>query len=598
MRQDLASRSAVSPDRRALGPVPLSRLELASIALALAALTLGLYSFLSGPDPQTQSPQAAILRTLQLFVLQLGPADLHGWAGWVAVFAAPVAAVLGAGSLLDRLVKAAMAKPRPPNRTRVTDLFLGGGRMASEIALSQLAARPGTVVQCLDVNPACELGAVQHPGVLPLLVGSAAVADELLRAGVDRAERVWVTCGSDEQQLRVLSVMAKLPAATLRPGQKWLVDMESRTMVHTAELMFGATGQAAGTGQGQAAAPASINGLTRVQQRPDIRYFNQERLAVRRLFREHGPRIDPGAAAPLHVAVLGTGAVAQAIVLQAIRHLVTDPRPDRAVRITWFGLHAEREWRTLRQVYPVLGDPTLQGASLRDLLPLAHVRTVDCDETTMPLGDWERARADGPFAVVYAAAQDSLKTALAARQAVRLQWAGSGTDRHVPVIACFPDARPIEGSDEHAVEIEASRSTPFEVFWVFESVLQDRENYPGEQQDELSGIPQHKRGDTEWRMWSRRSSCDHLSLVAGPLKRSARFNDARIAEIEHRRYVVERLLEGWLPAGPDARAALGDQGCKDLHLHWELTPMPATHAEFWKQYPKSASEAAIAERQP
>ncbi len=582
------------PGRTPLRPVPLSRVELASIALAAVALVLGLLSFLGGPDPQTRSPHAALLRTVQLFVLQLGPADLHGWPGWIAAFAAPVAAVLGAGSLLDRLVKAAMAKPRPPDRRGVTDVFLGGGRMATEIALSQLASQPGTVVQCLDPNPACELGAVRHPGVLPLLIGSATIADDLLRAGVDRAPRVWVTCGSDELQLRVLSVMAKLPVAAAcgEPiQQKWLVDVDSRSMVHAAEIMLGGASQAAGAGHGRGAVPASTPGAAQPQIRRDILYFNQERLAVRRLFREHGPRIDPEAAAPLHVAVLGSGAVAQAIVLHAIQHLVTDPRPARAVHITWFGLDAAREWRHLQRVHPVLGDPAVQAASLRELLPLAHVQTVDCDETAVSLGDWERAAGHCPFAIVYAAAHDSLQTALAARQAVRLQWALSGADRHVPVIACFPDARPAEHSDEHVIEIEAARRTPFETFWVFEGVLRGGERYPGEQQDIDSRIPAEKLGKAEWQLWSTRSRQDHLELVASVLKRGGRLSAARIADIEHRRYRVERLLEGWLPASDDASATLGEARCKQLHLNAKIA-QPREHDEWWDRYLKDLSGAA------
>ena len=537
----------------------LSLLEKWAVSMALLALGLGLVGFwLDPPAEPGVAAASAVLRTLQLFLLQIGPDGLKNEWTWIAAFLAPVAALSGAGAMLERGVKAAM-NWKPDNSGSATDLFIGGGRQASRIVAATLQGDPAAKVRWLDEKADCALAKLNDPQILRPIAGNAEESKVLVQAGVRGAMRVWVTCGSDEANLRVLRTLAQLPAATLPPSQRWLVDMKSRHMIRAAEQIFKRT-----TGASDEPKHAAR-----------IEYFDAERLAARRLFQTYGPEFSSPEDAPLHLAVLGTGACARAIVLHAIEHLVLHEDPAKSVQISWFGSNAAQQWADLQHEYPTLNASLPPANTVQAMLPLAQVTPFDVDEQSLPLGLWQQAQTMRKrFAIVLVAGDDTVRTAMAARQATRLERASGYTvDQGVRVVACFYGSPIRVEGQASSFEDQVAHNSGFKSFRSLEGLLSHGESYPGMEDDKTSGVLR-KPGDSEWNLWSRRKEKDHQRLVAARLKCNGTLDD-RIKGIEHRRYLVERLLDGWLPITPEMQAAMGKEKATAEYLNSAIKPTPS-----------------------
>ena len=540
--------------------------------LALAALALGLgfigFMALSG-DAGWLAIHGAALKSVQLFILNLGPADLLNWQTRVASVIAPlttIGATLAAFSgRLSAWQQRASLQLHPAH-----DLYLGAGRTAAAIASSGRVAKKETRRQvALDLRHSTLLAQeiAGMPGCF-VLQGDATVPATLRSINAKGASRVWIVTGDDERNIAVLqSLMVAQGPHAASPGKpedaskatrRWFVEISNRDTVRLASTLF------------------------KNPQNVAIEYFNFERIAARRLMQRFTADILPGVCAAsdalplLHICVVGSSELAQAIVLQSIQQLVVSEDPAHCLRLTWIAPDASQSMHKLLLRIPALGDTPANGALFAGLLPLVRIQCLDLDERNISPLAWSEAQNECAFSAVYIACRDELPSSGAMLRIAALRDRGSATSP--PIVLCHWNKPQDWTTDLHVKGLVH--------FHVASEIFRSGESYPGEHMDALaklinasyalppeSGKPHDAFVEMEWAKlaeplkWSSRLSADHASikdtLIADKEGKSPQNQGAAdltqseverhldfLAQLEHRRFLVERLTEGWLPLPP------------------------------------------------
>lgn len=554
------------------------------VAAGLVAVVLGLWQFgISTPDPAADHAWVrwfnAALKTWQLFVLQIAPTDLKCWQGRVAAVLAPTAT---AGAILltfwDRLVR----------RWQLTqllwspasDVFLGGGETATGIA----ARRGGKVkIVGLDCQAEPPLAYVMDTSALPgfMHAGDALSLDDLKELKLHRARNVWINTGDDLRNIeiarRICTLLRSAPRQPAAPVRLFVHVFDTRIARSLDSLFPGLD-------------PAVVV----------LELYAIARLAARTVLQQHPPRWTQGQPAP-HLLIMGGGKLAAALALHAVQHCVYAEDPATSVRVTLVGTDSAELLKQLRQQFAALNDSA--DPALQPMLPLAQLAAIECAESELSAFDWQRAQQDGrqPFSAVYATRADDAGTLRAALRAVALrEIAPDADDELLPIVACFQQAPGTEGALTEAggtgprFVAALQNAKALTAFGVFEQCIGPDEDYPGERQDRRALLihaayndvlvpdsPSQPVDDAMrqrwivtaralWRKeteksayrWSSRLCADHIALklanLAGRFAPVVRADDVQgrladhatvmaLARLEHRRFVVERLLEGWLP---------------------------------------------------
>ena len=561
-------------------------------AMAALAYLLGLASFLPA-----DGFAGAALKSLQLFVINVGPGEIPDAAGWLAAILAPLAtagaAVYAFGERSWGTWQLMRLRARPAD-----DLFVGGGAAAAGVAVHRarmLAAAAASVtgpgggsrgqLVGIDLREDAPLVRVMQELDLPgfVLAGDALAEGALRPLLPHRAGNVWVLTGDDHRNLevarRVRAAIESAPRPVRQRPVRLLVDVRDRRLLRAADALY-----------------AGLDAT-----RLSIDFFSLPRLAARTLLREHPPQ--PGEGAP-HLLILGTGELAAALVVHAAQHCVHHEDPARCVRITLAGRDAAALLVRLRRAFPALaaggGDPMLAP-----LLPLARIEAIDCDEAGFAHADWLRLQQAQPFDVVYVACERDLDTLAAATRAAALRELTPGARAAAqPVLACLQ--QPAD-SVRALVPDAASAARVVQQFDLHARCFREDETYPGEGQDRRAMIVHavHQLAPDEaftatpervgeagalWAVarqedfrWSDRLAADHVDIkldlaarstgdpvlrdwrlllatdpervarsIEGALRADAGLRTA-LARLEHRRFVAERLLEGWLPLPAELR---------------------------------------------
>lgn len=215
------------------------------LAMGLVAIGLGLWQF--RPDFEELADPVlwfnAGLKTLQLFVLQIAPTDLPSWYGRVAAVLAPLAA---AGAVL------AAFSERLSRRWRLTqlwwapatDVFLGGGDTAAGVATRRCRAIGGKVkIIGLDPHDEPPLAYVIAESNLLGFVraGDALSHDDLGELKLHRARNVWVSTGDELRNLEIARrVCALLGNPRVRPKMavRLFVQVFDQCLVRSRESLF------------------------------------------------------------------------------------------------------------------------------------------------------------------------------------------------------------------------------------------------------------------------------------------------------------------------------------------------------------------------
>jgi hypothetical protein len=542
--------------------------------LAAAALALGFSGFMAlSEDLGLFAIHGAALKTVQLFILNLGPADLTNWQTRVASVIAPLTTVGATMAAFSGRLKTwrqwASLQMNPAH-----DLYLGAGRTAAAIATSSRVAKKESRRNVgIDLNQSTSLeeAVIGLPGCF-VLQGDAVLPATLRKINAGGAARVWVVAGDDERNISILrslilaegnrKVSSRGHDHELKATRRWFVDISNRDTVRLASTLF--------------KNPKDVA----------IEYFNFERIAARRLMQQFAEDVLPGLCLSpetrpiLHVCVVGSSELAEAIVIQSIQQLVVSERPEHCLRLTWVSPDASESMLRLTKRTPALGDIPANDQLFAGLLPLAFTNCLDLDERNISPHEWSEAQKECSFSAVYIACNDELLSAGAMFRISALRdMTSAAQETPHPIVLCHWNKPP-----SWTAEVRINALVHFHVS---SEIFRPGESYPGEHMDELaklinasyslpveSGKPRDSFVEIEWAKlaepmkWSSRLSADHSAvkdaLIAnledkGTNKRrtvdltqdEVEQNLIFLAELEHRRFLVERLIEGWLPLATD-----------------------------------------------
>ena len=525
------------------------------LMLAALALALGIYGFLKVPG---MDAYAAALNTAQLFVLNLPADQLPNWyvraAGVLGPLSAVTAAILAFTEVIQHWFWRIEYRYRRPQY-----VFLGGGRAAAA-RLRHLQNRPGRGprILCIDPQADCPLALEKDAARsnVRILVADATDRRLLRDYGVHLAPHVLVSGGSDDETREILLSLegARNLAGNHDTQAVWLVELADAGRVRELDTHF---------------RPEA--GRKPVEPKPNkkpplrVDFFSTEKIGAREIMRKYASQaLRPGKRP--HIAVVGSGDYAQTIVLYAIHHLVTSDVPDECLVVSWICPNPSELESRIRLAYPLLGRPLDPSPLLAGLLPLVEFRWVQAEPGALGPAAWtSMVEVDAP-GVFFVACGDSLKDGAAKRNLLALKDT-------LPVVGVPPmviECRNELGTGQSGAKQSGAPEKPkgyaltnlFDELWhepeTMDALASADNAYPGAVSDsdarKVHECFKKDEEDTwnslqEWERWSSRLAADHLVLSHQANETVDDFGMKldRLARLEHRRYTVERLMDGWLP---------------------------------------------------
>lgn len=521
------------------------------LILAALALGCGIYGFLQVPGMDAYS---AALNTAQLFVLNLPADQLPNWyaraAGVLGPLSAVTAAILGFTEVIQHWFWRIDYRYRPPQY-----VFLGGGRAAAA-RLRHLQGQHGRPrILCIDSHADCPVALEKgtDKSNVRMLVTDAADRRLLRDYNVHSAPHVLVSGGSDAATREMLFALegARSLAGNRAAPAVWLVELADSARIREFDMHF------------RSEAFENV-GETKPRKTTSLRvdFFSAEKIGAREILRKHGCHAVRSGKRP-HIAVVGNGEYAQAIVFYAIHHLVTSDLPENCLVISWICSNPSEMASRVRLVHPLLGLATDSSPLLDGLLPLVEFRWVQAEPGALDPTAWTSlTRVDGP-GVFFVACGDGLKEGAVTRNLLALKDVLPFEGEPV-IVECRNE---FEAKSESMVQSAAPKKAEgyalanlFDELWhepKTSNPLVSADNaYPGAVSD-VDARKVHESFDKEnpwnslheWKRWSSRLSADHWVLnqqLNGSIEDVGLRLD-RLARLEHRRFIVERLMDGWLP---------------------------------------------------
>jgi hypothetical protein len=329
-------------------------------------------------------------------------------------------------------------------------------------------------------------------------------------------------------------------------------------------------------------------------------------MAARALLRKFPPRWRADASP--HIAIVGCSALSEALVLYIAQHCVYSDDPRKRVRIALIGREASVLMGNLVRRTPAL-QPGSDDPALGRLLPLVSLTAADCDSNNVDLDTWQRLQKDDPFDAIYVACTPDMDTLSAAMRITSLREVVPEGSRDQRIVACRQQIAGSAGAlpERGAADATAGRKTGADWFDVHHEVLAPDESYPGEKQDAramlvrlayrsketlavLTASDAARQARNDWLTgrndafrWSDRLAADHIDVKLEVKRRlqSSGVTPEKIMEalarIEHRRFIAERLIDGWLPL-PVSRRGQGPSGLdeqkqkENLRVNCTLVP--------------------------
>ena len=538
--------------------------------LALVAFGFGFFGFLAIDEGDgIYALHSAALKTFQLFILNIGPMELSNWQTRLASILAPlttaVAAMVAFSARIKNWLRWTDLQINPPH-----DLYFGAGQTAATIARSILITSMDRVRRqvAIDLEQNTALAEVlKNVSDCMILQGDVTLTSTMRKANVNEAGRVWIVAGNDKKNISILenlitynrqfSNVTEYNSSPL--VRQWFVDIANPDMVRLASTLF--------------RSPPGVS----------IEYFNIERLAARRIIKEFIENVLPTLCKELisppilHLCIVGANELAEALILQSIQQLVLSENPENCLRITWLAPDANERMRKLRKRVPALGDIASDSRYFSNVLPLAIINCIDVDELNISPDDWLKSQKNFKFSAVYITGNDELSSVGSMLRISALRdLKSTSTKKTYPIILCHCNDLP-NWSDENLID---------GVFYfnVAKKIFRSDEDYPGEHMDGLAKVinasyhisadsqkPNDSIVEIEWSKladpmkWSSRMSADHTAIkytLLTNLNLNRNFineglffptaidfeeNIDFLASIEHRRFVVERFIDGWLP---------------------------------------------------
>ena len=340
--------------------------------------------------------------------------------------------------------------------------------------------------------------------------------------------------------------------------------------------------------------------------RPYLRFLELDQLDARRVFLEFPPHLlcKRGFRANqtnlCHVVISAEGPMLDALVAQAVRSVVYDP--TKPLKLTVLSSQAQAFRSRLFLRYPALAPnaPDSSRPIFGSQLPLAEIRFVESSPVQINAAALIDAQAGSPVTAIYVAGSNDTETGLMMSEALKVADRLVGTPE---VVACCKDLSPDAFQEKPLPpRIEPLQATlqplrsRVQLFQLRSWAGSDATTDPDESSDHIAQrlwalyskrfgeqLRDDEVGD-RWRQlahhekWWNRYAADHVSIKFAllqdvpqqvPTAEAARlvvdqvFNSQTcdwLARLEHRRYVCERMLDGWL-------CREGDKKLNDYHLN-------------------------------
>ncbi len=173
-------------------------------ATATGSYVLGFIGFMAlNPVVDWSSLFSAALRSIQIFVLQISPAELGNWQTQLASVLAPLTTIGAAIATFGDGLRSRLRKTYL--RKNSADVFyLGSGKTATTIASSAMLEQKRRQIG-IDLKQAPALvGRIPKRSGCFLIEGDATNASTLRDYNVLAARLVWVVAGQDQRNLLIL----------------------------------------------------------------------------------------------------------------------------------------------------------------------------------------------------------------------------------------------------------------------------------------------------------------------------------------------------------------------------------------------------------
>jgi hypothetical protein len=461
-------------------------------------------------------------------------------------------------------------------------VFLGAGRAACSIASRIQTTNHRTSVIALDILVSSKrMQFLQEKRNVQVVKGDATDPSVLKRLNLAKASEIYIFTGNDQRDLDILyEVVRLIPDHGRKPDLH--VDIDDKSLVRTANLSKALWMYQANHGK--------------------LRWFSSQAQTARMLFLTHPPkRASSGKQdSPVHVGVIGMSPLAQEIVLQAIRHCVYfDMRP---ISVSIFAKERSLFEQFLLR-HPVL-DSQREDAAYGGLTPIVKIDFYTFDPASSAPAPVREAT---PLSIVYATGETDQVCQIASyrfRQA--LMVTGHGT---VETVCCLGGTHYTDVEEALAEQRDSDKNIDFyqniTLFHTASALFGANEESPGSDADRFGihvdaaytaiGKKENKElfvsgkkqiqgkvaqaiqsefieAMTKWETelaedfrWSSRHAGDHLfvklrelgfslqagngGISAGALEELQLAIEAKmdsLKRVEHRRFCLERLLDGWL----------------------------------------------------
>jgi hypothetical protein len=525
----------------------------------------------------------AVYRSIQLLVLEANFDGLTGPLSWqleMARFLLPLFTVLAVISLLLSYFRRQWLLLR--SQFFYPDaIFFGIGRTARAIVMSLPEKRRLLAIDVAAHSDIAQRLMAIHK--LLVLEGDATDSRLLRRLPLFQSNDIYVFTGDDKLDLGIALTLCDYMASHTKPGQqlpKLIVDIDDAILLQTAqsEPSFARYRECGG----------------------EILWFSARRQAARAVLLEH-PVLDKPSSAQqtVHVAIVGFDELQQDVVRQILRTSVY----LRTNKLHFSVFCAETEtYQRFVAKHASLFSAEQFDQQTAGILPLASIKLFTNDPAATQHQQVQQALeiAGHPFDVVYIHA-DSDYNALFHSQ--RILQALLSLNQQARVVCMLNGSHFSASHDAEAFIARAGDAYQgIRLFHCREALVQRGEGYPGEKMDSL-GLsihnaynaihrklqPGENRWDNfeshllayypqskiEWQtklspqfMWSSRFAGDHLPVkirelgfdlsdynsasgqqkqeLHSQIEMAITANLQQLMELEHRRFVAERLVDGWV----------------------------------------------------
>ncbi len=568
--------------------------ELIVVLLIISGFVCGIYGFLH--EPQAVGPCAtealgeeqrifdAVYSTIRLVALEIDAKESHGIALGLARVVLPLATATALLLLLTvrldqfRLRSMLFIQTWLPFAKLCPVIIIGTGKTGLKMArfYGKIIGKNRVygIAQSLDC---ADVARFRNEGFNVLSSGQSP-EDSLAWISIRPMQRIIICTGNDANDIRLTRHLLKVSEKSGdSKAPKILVSTDTPSLARLAEFE-------------ERLAEANSTG--------SLQFMDATHSAARWMLKEGAPHkhdktkkfvrpADKDDCIKCHIGIYGTGDMLEAVVLQAVRALVYDPLEP--LRITVFTNDAASLEGKIKIRYPALdsGNRAHEITALGGVLPLVHIKYEDSGYEQINIAAVNAAHAEQPFDVIYVVGDNDNQAGILMLEA--LKACDTLRSPRPTIVAAFENTESLKSPDVNKHNNEPDVWGRLDMINISEFWCNRPGAFPVPASTEATpdcyidliakkihyGYEHGWKYDyykpLEWERWAKlpsrqkwfnRYAADHAKIKYALLDKpndigSALQEDAVkdwLIRLEHRRYICERMVDGWLCRGERAKA--------------------------------------------